>query len=57
MKPGEIGKMLRKLKEGKEVPCPECQIGKIKTPFDPNTSTYFECTKCNFKINMEPVKR
>ena len=57
MKPAEIGKMLRELREGKEVHCPECQVGIIKTPYNPGTSTYFECTKCNFKINMEPVNK
>lgn len=57
MKPEEIGKMLRELREEKKVHCPECREGIIKTPYDPKTSTYFECTKCNFKINMEPANK
>lgn len=56
MIPKEIGMMIRSLREGKEVLCPECKKGKIITPYNPKTSTYFKCDNCNFKIHMDPVK-
>lgn len=31
--------------------------GGKKTSFDPKTSTYFKCTNCNFKINLEPISK
>lgn len=53
----EIGAMIRSLREGKEVICPECKKGKIVTPYDPRTSIYFKCTNCNFKVHMYPVEK
>lgn len=57
MTPKEIGTMTRALREGKDVICPECKKGKIVTPYNPRTSTFFKCTNCNFKINMDPVEK
>lgn len=57
MTPKEIGTMIRALREGKEVICPECKKGKIITPYNSRTSTCFNCTNCNFKIHMEPVEK
>ena len=49
--------MIKALRDGKEVICPECKTGKIITPYNPKTSTYFNCTTCNFKIHMEPAEK
>lgn len=53
MKPQEIGKMMRDLRSGKDVVCPECQKGRIRTPYNPQTSKFFKCDKCNFMINED----
>ena len=57
MTPKEIGMMIKALRDGKEVICPECKTGKIITPYNPKTSTYFNCTTCNFRIHMEPAEK
>lgn len=57
MSPKEIGEMLQRLRAGEELPCPDCKEGKIKAPYNQKDGTYFECTKCSFKINLEPVNR
>lgn len=35
MTPKEIGMMIKALRDGKEVICPECKTGKIITPYNP----------------------
>ena len=57
MTPKEIGQMIRNLREGKKVVCPECGKGIVKTEYDPKTTYSFHCDKCKFAINMEPVKK
>lgn len=57
MTPKEIGIMIKSLREGEEVNCPECKKGKIITPYNPRTSTFFKCTNCKFKIHMSPVEK
>lgn len=57
MTPKEAGALIRSLREGKEVFCPECKKGRIVTPYEAKTSMYFKCTNCNFKINMEPIEK
>ena len=57
MTPKEIGTMMKALQEGEEVICPECKKGKIITPYNPRTSTFFKCTNCNFKIHTYPVEK
>lgn len=42
-----------KLREGKKVICPKCKEGIIETPYNPKTSKFFKCNKCNFKINID----
>lgn len=43
----------KKLREGKEVKCPECKEGIFRTDYDPKISHYFECDKCGLKINFD----
>lgn len=50
----EIGDMIRKLQEGKSVSCPECKEGTVSGKN--NDRWHFACNKCDFRINMEPVK-
>lgn len=42
-----------RLREGKEVKCPACKDGVIKTPHNPKTAHFFKCTKCNYMINFD----
>lgn len=55
MTPKEVGEMLKKLRNGEEVVCPDCQKGIIRTPYDPKISHYFECDndECKYKINID----
>lgn len=55
MTPKEIGEMMRKLRQGEKVECPECHKGFIVTPYDPKKSHYFECdnSECNYTINID----
>lgn len=55
MTPKEIGEMMRKLRQGEKVECPECHKGSIVTPYDPAKTHYFECdnSECNFTINID----
>lgn len=53
MTPKEIGNMLKDLRDGKEVICPECKKGIIRTFNNPKTSHSFRCSNCKFAINMD----
>lgn len=44
------GNIIRQLREGHSIVCPECGQGKIIPP-KPNYS-YFRCDACNFAINI-----
>ena len=45
----EIGDMIRKLRNGESVPCPECKEGTV-TPKDKWRSS---CNKCDFMVNLD----
>lgn len=55
MTPKEIGELMKKLRNGEKVECPECHAGVVTTPYDPKTSHFFKCSneKCNFMINTD----
>lgn len=43
---------IKELREGKEVKCPECKEGIIRTNYDPKISHYFCCDKCKLELNI-----
>lgn len=47
----EIGDMIRKLRRGEAVHCPQCENG-IISPQKSN-EVHFQCTECDFMINLE----
>lgn len=47
----EIGDMIRKLRKGEKVRCPQCEKGTI-SPKKPN-EIHFQCSECNFTINLD----
>lgn len=53
MTPKEVGDMIKRLRNGEKVECPDCHKGIIRTPYDTKISHYFECDKCKFKINID----
>lgn len=44
---------LKKLRDGKEVRCPECKEGILRTKYNPKTSHHFKCDKCGMQINID----
>lgn len=44
---------LKRLRNGESVCCPECHEGKVSTEYDPKTSHFFSCDKCDFKVNID----
>lgn len=44
---------LKKLRDGKEVRCPECKEGILRTKYNPITSHHFKCDKCGMQINID----
>lgn len=53
MSPKEIGVMIRKLRKGEKVTCPECNKGVIFPVGDYKITHGFYCDKCGFKINID----
>ena len=53
MTPKEVGDMIKRLRNGEKVECPDCHKGIIRTPYDTKIRHYFECDKCKFKINID----
>lgn len=51
--PKEIGEMIKKLKNGEKIECPDCHKGVVTAPNDPKTSHFFKCDKCKFMINID----
>lgn len=47
----EIGNMIKKLKNGESVHCPQCEDGEIMPKR--KGEVHFKCTKCNFVINID----
>lgn len=47
----EIGNMIRKLRKGELVHCPQCEKGVI-VPKKPN-EIHFRCNVCDFAINLD----
>lgn len=47
--PFESNKLLKQMREGKEVVCPECNEGYMRTEHDPKISHFFQCDKCGMK--------
>ena len=48
----EVGDMIRKLKDGEAVPCPECNEGTVV----PKDKWHSSCDKCEFTINLDQDK-
>ena len=44
---------LKRLRAGENVCCPECHEGNVSTEYDPETSHFFSCDKCDFKVNID----
>ena len=51
--PYEINEIMKELREGKEVNCPFCHNGIMKTKHDPKTAYGFQCDKCGKRINSD----
>ena len=45
--------LIKWLRSGEAVKCPECQEGKVSTEHDPEKSHFFSCDKCSFMINID----
>ena len=48
-----IIEFIKRLREGETLICPECGQGKVSTEYDPETSHFFCCDKCDFMINID----
>ena len=46
-------KYIQRLRSGETPPCPECGIGVVSTEYNPKTSHFFSCNKCDFMINID----
>lgn len=47
----KIGDRIRKLRNGENIPCPECKEGTVSGM---NGSKYnFACNKCGYRINID----
>lgn len=53
MSPKEVETMMKELREGKKVACPECDKGVIHPVGDYKITHSFYCDKCKFKINID----
>lgn len=55
MKTAEVKEMMQKLRNGEDVLCPQCNRGRIETPYDPKISKFFKCNndECDFTINYD----
>ena len=42
-----------KLRQGKEVKCPDCKKGIIRTTANPATAHCFKCDVCGYRINFD----
>lgn len=47
----EVGDMIRKLRDGEKVSCPQCGNGEI-IPKEKN-EIHFRCNSCDFRINID----
>lgn len=45
--------IIKKLRKGEEVICPECNKGKLVTEYDYKISHNFHCTECDLEINLD----
>lgn len=46
-------KYLKQLRSGEKPVCPKCRIGLVSTEYNPKTSHFFSCNKCNFMIHID----
>ena len=44
---------MKRLRNGEKLLCPECEEGTVSTNYDPETSHFFCCNKCDFMINID----
>lgn len=45
--------LIKHLRTGEKMACPECGKGEISTPHNPETAHFFCCDKCDFMINID----
>ncbi len=43
----------KKLRAGEDVKCPKCNIGILRTDYNPQTSPCFKCDNCGMMINFD----
>lgn len=53
MTPYEMNEFIKKMREGKEVICPYCNMGVMKTKYDPKLTHNFKCDKCGIIVNID----
>ena len=44
---------IKSLRSGETPVCPQCGEGKVSTEYDPQTSHYFCCSKCDLIVNID----
>lgn len=54
--PFEANKLLKQLREGKDVICLSCNVGYMRTKSDPKISYCFKCDKCGVRWDIDPVR-
>lgn len=47
----EVGVIIKKLRNGETVSCPECKSGKIMP--EKKNEKHFHCSNCDFVINID----
>lgn len=47
----EIGDMIKKLRAGESVPCPECKSGVVSSTA--GSKHNFHCNKCKYTVNID----
>ena len=45
--------LIRRLRSGEDVSCPNCKTGKLVTEFNPAVTHYFHCDECEMEINID----
>jgi len=49
----DVIRFMKQLRNGETPTCPQCGKGIISTPYDPKTSHFFSCDRCDFMINID----